>query len=119
MKECMVGEVFRHTDGKVYQCVEDEHCDGCAFRCAGNDCGGPYCDGRSDGRSVKFIAVTKPVEGMLYRAKNGRMYRLAKGGHLDHQCACDDDSLSCGTLDTDVFGGCLSLGWYWAPVEEE
>ena len=117
-KEYAVGEVFRHTDGKVYQCVEGETCEGCAFRCAGNDCGGPYCDGRSDGRSVKFIAVTKPIEGMLYRAKNGRMYRLTRGSHWDHRCVCDDDNLlSCGSLDMAVFGDIL--GWHWAPVEEE
>lgn len=69
MKEYKIGEVFRHTDGKAYQCVEGETCEGCAFRCTGNDCVGPYCDGGSDGRPVKFIAVTEPVEGMLYRAK--------------------------------------------------
>ena len=114
----MVGEVFRHTDGKVYQCVEGETCEGCAFRCSGNDCGGPYCDGGSDGRPVKFIAVTEPVEGMLYRAKNGRMYRLAEGSHWDHWCACDDDpKLSCGALDEAVFGG-RGIRWYWAPTTD-
>ena len=82
-KEYAIGEVFRHTDGRVYRCVKGETCDGCAFRCAGNDCEGPYCDGRSDGRSVKFIAVTKPSDGMLFRAKNGRMYQLTEGYHLD------------------------------------
>lgn len=118
LKEYMINEVFRHTDGRVYRCVKGETCEGCAFRCAGNDCGGPYCEGRSDGRLVKFIAVTKPSDGMLYRAENGRMYRLTGGSHWKHQCACDDDnSLSCGALDTIVFGGVL-LGWYWAPVAE-
>lgn len=39
-KEYAIGEVFRHTDGKVYRCLEGENCEGCAFRCAGNDCGG-------------------------------------------------------------------------------
>lgn len=106
MKEYKIGEVFRHTDGKAYQCVEGETCEGCAFRCTGNDCVGPYCDGGSDGRPVKFIAVTEPVEGMLYRAKNGRMYRLAEGSHWDHWCACDDDpERSCAELDMAVFGG--------------
>ena len=42
MKEYMIGEVFRHTDGKVYQCVEDEHCKGCAFE-FNSDCCSPYC----------------------------------------------------------------------------
>ena len=119
MNEYKINEIFIHTDGKAYQCVEGETCEGCAFRCTGNDCGGPYCDGRSDGRSVKFIAVTEPVEGMLYRAKNGRMYRRMKGSHWDHQCACDDDnSLSCAALDTTIFGGFLLRG-YWAPIAED
>lgn len=117
-----VGEVFRHTDGKVYQCVEDEHCGGCAFEYNDSDCRSLYCSslGREDGRPVKFILVAEPAEGMLYRAENGRMYRLAKGGHWDHQCACETDPpLSCAALDKAVFGGCLSLGWYWSPVEED
>lgn len=119
MNEYKINEIFIHTDGKAYQCVEGETCEGCAFRCTGNDCVGPYCDGGSDGRSVKFIAVTKPSDGMLFRAGNGRMYRLTQGSHWDHQCACDDDnSLSCGALDTIVFGYAYS-GWYWSPVEED
>lgn len=119
MKEYKVGEIFRHTDGRVYRCVKGETCEGCAFRCAGNDCGGPYCDGRSDGRSVKFIAVTKPSDGMLFRAKNGRMYRLAEGSHYDHQCACDTaPSMGCAALDLAVFKTPL-LDWYWAPVVED
>lgn len=118
MKEYKIEEVFRHTDGKAYQCVEGETCEGCAFRCTGNDCVGPYCDGRSDGRSVKFIAVTEPVEGMLYRAKNGRMYRLAEGSHWDHWCACDDSpERSCAELDMAVFGGRCTR-WYWAPTTD-
>lgn len=119
MKEYKIGEVFRHTDGKAYQCVEGETCEGCAFRCTGNDCVGPYCDGGSDGRPVKFIAVTEPVEGMLYCAKNGRMYRLAEGSHWVHWCACDDDpERSCAELDMAVFG-CTHPGWHWSLVEEE
>ena len=121
MNEYKINEIFLHADGKVYQCVRAEGtCEGCALRC-GWDCPGRSCTGdeRKDGIDIKYVLVTGPSDGMIYRAENGRMYRLAKGGHLDHQCACDDDSLSCGTLDTDVFGGCLSLGWYWAPVEEE
>lgn len=118
MKEYRVGEIFRHTDGRVYRCVKGETCEGCAFRCTGNDCGGPCCDGRSDGRPVKFIAVTKPVEGMLYRAKNGRMYRLAEGSHWDHWCACDDDpERSCAELDMAVFGD-RGPRWYWAPTTD-
>lgn len=116
-----VGEVFRRTDGKVYQCVEYDSCRKCAFgigeyRCS-EMCCGPQS--RTDGRSVGFTEVTKPSDGMLFRAKNGRMYRLTKGSHWKHQCACDDgNSLSCGALDTIVFGGAL-LGWYWSPVEED
>lgn len=118
MKEYKIGEVFRHTDGKAYQCVEGETCEGCAFRCTGNDCVGPYCDGGSDGRPVKFIAVTKPVEGMLYRAKNGRMYQLTEGSHWDHWCACDDDpERSCAELGMAVFGD-RGPRWYWAPTTD-
>lgn len=120
-KEYAVGEVFRHTDGKLYRCVEDEHCEGCAFEYCDSDCRSLYCCsfGREDGRSVKFIAVTEPAEGMLYRAENGRVYRLTKGSHWDHRCTCDDDSsLSCHAIDWAVFGGAL-LDWYWSPVEED
>nr|DAU43683.1 MAG TPA: hypothetical protein [Caudoviricetes sp.] len=116
-----VGEVFRHTDGKVYQCVEGETCKRCAFsageyRCA-EVCCGPWSR-TIDGRMVVFVEVTKPTEGMLYRAKNGRMYRLAEGSHWDHWCACDDDpERSCAELDMAVFGG-LGPRWYWAPTTD-
>lgn len=115
-----VGEVFRHTDGKLYRCVEDEHCEGCAFEYCDSDCRSLYCCsfGREDGRSVKFIAVTEPAEGMLYRAENGRMYRLAEGSHWDHWCACDDDpERSCAELDMAVFGG-RGPRWHWAPATD-
>lgn len=120
MKEYKIGEVFRHTDGKVYQCVGAVGCDGCAFgddeyRCDEMHCG-PQT--RTDGRSVIFTEVTKPTEGMLYRAKNGRMYRLAEGSHWDHWCACDDDpERSCAELDMAVFGG-RGPRWYWAPTTD-
>lgn len=117
-----VGEVFRHTDGKVYQCVESELCKGCTFKYRDIGClYGLNCRStdREDGRSVKFILVTEPAEGMIYRAENGRMYRLTRGSHWGNQCACDTDlSLSCAVLGTAVFGGAL-LGWYWSPVEED
>lgn len=121
-KEYAIGEVFRNTGGKVYQCVEGaEDCMRCAFgsgeyRCA-EICCGPRS--RTDGRSVIFTEVTKPVEGMLYRAGNGRMYRLTKGNHWDKQCACDDDSsLSCYDIDYAVFKNNF-LDWHWAPIEED
>ena len=120
-KEYAVGEVFRHTDGKVYQCVEGETCKRCAFsageyRCA-EVCCGPWSR-TIDGRMVVFVEVTKPTEGMLYRAKNGRMYRLAEGSHWDHSCACDDDpERSCAELDMAVFGG-RGTRWYWAPTTD-
>lgn len=43
MKEYKIGEVFRHTDGKLYRCVEDEHCEGCAFEYCDSDCRSLYC----------------------------------------------------------------------------
>ena len=119
-KEYAIDEVFRHTDGKLYRCVEDKHCEGCAFTFCDSDCGVPYCSStdREDGRNVKYIMVTEPVEGMLYRAKNGRMYRLAEGSHWDHWCACDDDpERSCAELDMAVFGG-RGPRWYWAPTTD-
>lgn len=122
VKEYKIGEVFRHTDGKVYQCVEAENCKECAFGSGAYRCAEMCCGPRSrtDGRSVSFTEVTKPAARMLFRAENGRMYRLTKGSHWGPQCACDTGpSLSCAALDRAVFGGCLSLGWYWAPVEEE
>ena len=121
-KEYAVGEVFRNTDGKAYRCVEGETCEGCAFTFCDSDCGVPYCSSvnREDVRNVKYIMVTEPAEGMLFRAENGRMYRLMKGDHWLNSCTCDDDSsLSCAVLDCAVFGGSLSCEWYWAPVEED
>lgn len=122
-KEYAIGEVFRNTDGKLYRCVESKICKGCAFKYFDMGClYGLNCRStdREDGRSVKFIAVTEPAEGMLYRAGDGRMYRLAKEKHWQHTCVCDDgSSLSCAALDCAVFGGCLSWEWYWAPVEED
>ena len=121
-KEYAIGEVFRHTDGKVYQCVEGRICKGCAFESGDANCRSLYCVPmtRKDGRSVSFIAVTKPADGMLYRAEDGRTYRLTGGTHWRHTCVCDDDSpQSCAELDLAVFGGCLSFGWYWATVEED
>ena len=119
-KEYKVGEVFKHTDGKFYQCVEDAYCGDCAFlgdaECLALPC---VSSDRKDGCNVKYIPVTRPVEGMLYRAENGRMYRLTKGNHWDHECACDTDpSLGCAALDLAVFKGGL-FGWHWAPVEED
>lgn len=120
MNEYKINETFIHTDGKVYQCVRSEGtCEGCALRC-GWDCPGRSCTGdeRKDCIDVKYVLVTEPVDGMLYRAENGRMYRLTKGKHWG-RCACDTDlSLSCAALDRAVFKTPL-LDWYWAPVEED
>ncbi len=121
-KEYAVGEVFRQ-DGKVYQCVESKICKGCAFKYSDMGClYGLNCRStdREDGRSVKFIAVTEPAEGMLYRAENGRMYRLAKGEHGKHFCVCDTGPwLNCSELDRAVFDYALLNDWYWAPIEED
>ena len=118
-----VGEIFRHTDGKVYQCVESELCKGCTFKYRDIGClYGLNCRStdREDGRSVKFIAVTEPSEGMLFRAENGRVYRLTKGEHWLNSCACNDDSsLNCHDINRAVFGDFLSTEWYWSLVEED
>ena len=122
-KEYAVGEVFRHTDGKLYRCVESEICKGCAFNYLNIGClYGLNCRStdREDGRSVKFIAVTEPAEGMLFRAENGRMYRLTRGEHGEHFCVCDTiPRMNCSELDRAVFGYVLSNDWYWYTVEED
>lgn len=119
-KEYKVGEVFKHTDGKFYQCVEDAYCGDCAFlgdaECLALPC---VSSDRKDGCNVKYIPVTRPVEGMLYRAENGRLCELKKGSHWDNRCICEcDPELCCSVLDMAVFGG-ADLDWYWAPAEEE
>ena len=122
MKEYMVGEVFRHENGKVYQCVKYDSCRKCAFGSSAYKCSDMCCgpQSRTDGRSVSFTEVTNPVEGMLYRAENGRMYRLAKGEHGEHFCVCNTGPwLNCSELDRAVFGYVLLNDWYWAPVEED
>lgn len=52
VKEYKIGEVFRHTDGKVYQCVEAENCKVCAFGSGAYRCAEMCCGPRSrtDGR---------------------------------------------------------------------
>ena len=121
-KEYAIGEVFRHTDGKVYQCVESELCKGCTFKYRDIGClCGLNCRStdREDGRSVKFIAVTEPSEGMLYRAEDGKMYQLKYGEPSSFGCACNAGMYGCGCLNEEVFGDVYSPGWYWAPVEED
>lgn len=117
-KEYAVGEVFRHTDGKAYRCVEDETCEGCAFDDSDSNCVSLHCfsANREDGRNVKYIMVTEPAEGMLYRAKDEKMYQLKHGDPL-LKCACDAGMYGCGCLNEEVFGDNYLLGWYWIPVE--
>lgn len=119
-KEYEIGEVFRHTDGKVYQCVEDEHCGGGAFEYNDSDCLSLYCSlfGREDGRSVKFILVTEPADGMLFRAEDGKMYQLKYGEPSLFGCACNAGMCGCGCLNEEVFGDDYLPGWHWAPAEE-
>ena len=122
-KEYEIGEVFRQ-DGKVYQCVEAENgerCERCAFgsgeyRCA-EVCIGPRS--RTDGRSVIFTEVTEPVDGMLFRAEDGRMYQLKYGEPSSFGCACNAGMYGCGCLNEEVFGDDYLPGWYWAPIEED
>lgn len=121
MKEYMVGEVFRYENGKVYQCVEFNDCRGCAFSrtesCTSYSC---LSEDRNDGKAVQYIEVTEPVEGMLYRAEDGSMYRLMKDDYTDHPCVCDVSvSLHCTDLDKAVFGDVVPAEWYWAPVVED
>ena len=121
-KEYAIGEVFRHTDGKLYRCVESKICKGCAFKYFDMGClYGLNCRStdREDGRSVKFIAVTEPAEGMLYRVGDGKMYQLKYGEPSSFGCACNAGMYGCGCLNEEVFGDDYLPGWYWAPVEED
>ena len=124
MKEYKIGEVFRHTDGKVYQCVEAENCKVCAFgigeyRCS-EMCCGPQS--RTDGRSVGFTEVTKPAEGMLFRAESGRMYRLTlTNPNPDIHCACYEGATTvmCKDITREVFKYRLFCLCWWVPVAED
>lgn len=120
-KEYAIGEVFRHTDGKLYRCVESKICKGCAFKYFDMGClYGLNCRStdREDGRSVKFILVTAPADGMLFRAEDGKMYQLKYGEPSLFGCACNAGMCGCGCLNEEVFGDDYLPGWYWAPVEE-
>lgn len=120
-KEYEIGEVFRHTDGKVYQCVEAENCKVCAFGSGAYRCAEMCCGPRSrtDGRSVIFTEVTKPADGMLFSAEDGKMYQLKYGEPSSSGCACNVGMYGCGCLNEEVFGDDYLPGWYWAPVEED
>lgn len=121
-KEYAIGEVFRHTEGKLYRCVESKICKGCTFKYRDIGClYGLNCRStdREDGRSVKFILVTEPADGMLFRAEDGKMYQLKYGEPSSFGCACNAGMYGCGCLNEEVFGDDYLPGWYWAPVEED
>lgn len=122
MKEYKIGEVFRHTDGKAYQCVEGETCKRCAFsageyRCA-EVCCGPWSR-TIDGRMVVFVEVTKPTEGMLYRAGDGEMYQLKYRDPPSVGCACNVGMCGCGCLDDRVCRIVLEWDRYWGNTFDE
>ena len=66
---------------------------------------------------MKFIPVIAPFDGVLYRARDGRMYRLKEGEPDACECACRNGN-NCHKLNKDVFGESW-FGWYWVLVEEE
>lgn len=116
-----INEVFLHTDGKIYQCVMAEGtCEGCALRCEW-DCPGRSCTGdeRKDGIDVKYVLVTEPSDGMLYRAEDGKMYQLKYGDPPSVGCACNAGMYGCAYLNEEVFGDSYLPDWYWGPVEED
>lgn len=122
-KEYKVGEVFKHIDGKFYQCVEDYYCGGCAFlgdaECLALPC---VSSERKDGCNVKYIPVTRPVDGMLYRAENGRMYRLTlTNPNPDIHCACNEGATTvmCKDITREVFKYSLFCLCWWVPVAED
>lgn len=121
MNEYKINEIFIHTDGKVYQCVRAEGtCEGCALRC-GWDCPGRSCTGdeRKDGIDVKYVLVTEPSDGMLYRAGDGKMYQLKYRDTPSVGCTCNAGMYGCGCLDDRVCRIVLEWDRYWGNTFDE
>lgn len=117
-KEYMVGEIFRFNE-QTFQCVASEiqynRCKKCAI--PHNRCCTVICDKtrRYDVRDVHFIRVTKPEDGMLFRASDGVLYGL-----IENECIhyMGDSLCTCYEIDQQAFGDILSNNFHWYPVEE-
>ena len=134
MVEHKVGELVRQ-DAMTYMCVPTQQteqednspayaalvCVGCALR--KKDCSDYICgkSARSDKRRVHYETVYEPVDGMLFRASNGKLYRctLKDGQDTKHDCACYVDCHDCAYIESEAFGlpGNNPL-LHWVPVEE-
>lgn len=118
-KEYIVGEIFRFNE-QTFQCVASEipsiRCKKCAM--PHNRCGTVICDRtrRYDLRDVHFIRVTKPEDGMLFRASDGVLYEL-----IENECIhyMGDSLCTCYEIDQQAFGDILSNEFHWYPVKEK
>ena len=125
MKEYKVGEIFEH-DGKVFQCVEDSTEAGCGSCCAlRGKCEECVCSSeeRQDEANVHFICVTELREGMLFRAKNGELYRIAADLKDGEKCVCETGNrYSCsdikGQIPVSLLAGYKASRLLFIPVDE-
>lgn len=134
MVEHRIGEIVRQ-DAVTYMCVPTQQteqednspvyaalvCVGCALR--KEDCSDYICgkSARSDHQRVRYEIVYEPVDGMLFRASNGRLYRCTLKDSQDtkHDCACYVDCHDCAYIESEAFGlpGNHPL-LHWVPVDE-
>lgn len=126
--EYKLWEIFRHN-GETYQCVPDDIDSNCCGKyeisqelydetpcmCAPDD--------RSDNIGVHYVRVAKPKEGMLFRASDGKMYKLKQYIPGKRDCVCnlptDNTTFSCEDLFSQAFDVCDSPGLRWCLVEEK
>lgn len=134
MVEHKIGELIRQT-AVTYMCVPTQQteqednspahaalvCVGCALR--KKDCSDYICgkSARTDKQRVHYEIVYEPVDGMLFRASNGKLYRCTFKDSRDtkHDCACYVDCHDCSYIESEAFGlpGNNPL-LHWVPVEE-
>lgn len=134
MVEHRIGEVIRQA-AVTYMCVHAQQteqednspvyaalvCVGCALR--KEDCSDYICgkSARSDHQRVRYEIVYEPVDGMLFRASNGKLYRctLKDSQNTKHDCACYVDCIDCAYIESEAFGlpGNHPL-LHWVPVDE-
>ena len=96
-------------------------CDLCVLN--KEDCYDYICgkSARLDKQRVHYETVYEPVDGMLFRASNGKLYRCTLKDSQDtkHDCACYVDCHDCAYIESEAFGlpGNNPL-LHWVPVEE-
>lgn len=118
-------EIFRHEDGRMYQCLlrdSESGCSTCGFRfkmCFAINC---TADDRDDGLSVRFVPAQVPRAGMLYRTVAGEKCMLV---HVpfNRPCLCSEHKGRCHGLNTLLFAGirCKLMfnlrNWHWVPLK--